>query len=75
MPATLEPTQAFPAFDYRAITVYGVPFQETSSKQVKALEKATPHPPSISTGDSVCPIRLSIAFTNRIAVAFFSCRY
>ena len=35
----------------------------------------TPHLPSLSGGDSVCPLPLSIAFNNGISVDFFSCGY
>lgn len=35
----------------------------------------TPHLPSLSGGDSVCPAPLSIAFNNGISVDFFSCGY
>ena len=45
-----------------------VPVRRTKGAQ-------TPHLPDISEGDSVCPVPLSIAFTNGISVDFFSCPY
>ena len=39
------------------------------------VEGPTPHLPSLSGGDSDCPIPLSIAFNDGISVDFFSCGY
>ena len=38
MPANLESFRTFLAYDYWAVTIYGAPFQETSSSPVKVLQ-------------------------------------
>ena len=61
-------------FDYGTITLFCVPFQETSSNLIMIKIRAAPHLLNVSIKDSVCSnFRVSIAFTNRIAFAFFSC--
>ena len=63
-------------FSYGAITLYSGPFQVTSNVSAPGVDGSkTPHLPYVSIRDSVCPIPLSIAFTNGISVDFFSCGY
>ena len=46
---------------------------QVSVRRIKGAH--TPHLPHVSMWDSVCPIPLSIAFTNGISIDFFSCPY
>ena len=74
-------------FAYGAFTLYGGPFQAPSTRQVVADSSArpqtghtTPHNPGKATPVGLTPSRfeldpLSLAATDGIAVAFFSCGY
>lgn len=59
-------------FNYGAITLYGVAFQPTSYPKADIPSHILPH---VAVRNSVRSIRLSIAFTYRIPIGFFSSRY
>lgn len=63
-------------YAYGAITLYGAPFQGTSASRWGFFgSPATPHPPTLTSRGSVCPVPLSLAGTYGIPVGFFSCGY
>ena len=74
---TLEKDDFLSRFLYGAFTLFGVPFQGTSSLQIgnhKSFSK-TPHLYHVAMVDSVCPVLLSLAGTRNIPIGFFSCGY
>ena len=64
-----------PVFPYGAVTLYRAAFQRTSGRL--AGKGASPNTTALPAfaGDSVCPVPLSLAVTNGIAIAFSSCGY
>ena len=61
---------------YGALTLYGLSFQINSSFLERIISSLiTPHLLCISTQDSVCLVRFSVALTKRISIDFFSSGY
>ncbi len=61
---------------YVAITLYGLAFQRIPVPKLGSKDSpATPHLYRLSTTDSVCAMRFSVALTYRISIDFSSGGY
>ena len=58
-------------YSYGTFTLYGPPFQVTFGFSRWEVRGSTPHLPYVPIRDSVCPLPLSIAFTEGISSISF----